>query len=274
MAVYLKGCGLSCKWCHSPESRRGEPELLFLRERCAVCGACVSVCKRGVHAVKDGARVLERAKCAGCGACVAACAREALRIAGRKVAAEEIVRKAVRLRPFFSHSDGGVTLTGGEVTAQPGFAEAILAGCRAEGIHTAIETCGAAPWATLKRLADLSDLILYDIKLIDEREHRRWTGASNRRILANAKRLAGRNIVIRVPLIPGITDTEANLRGVFSFMNDAGLSRVSLLPYNPSTGAKYEWVGEECVTEGVSQTAERMHEIEALASATGAETQR
>ena len=94
----------------------------------------------------------------------------------------------------------------------------------------------------LERLADLSDLVLYDLKLIDDAEHRRWTGASNRQILDNARRLAGRNVQVRVPLIPGITDTDANLPGLFGFMQEAGLRRVALLPYNPSAGAKYQWL--------------------------------
>ncbi len=106
-----------------------------------------------------------------------------------------------------------MTLTGGEVTMQPDFAEAVLRGCREAGIHTAIETCGACDWPTLERLADAADLVLYDLKLMDDAAHRRWTGASNRRILENARRLAGRNVQVRVPLIPGVTDTEREPAG-------------------------------------------------------------
>jgi pyruvate formate lyase activating enzyme len=139
------------------------------------------------------------------------------------------------------------------VTGQPEFAEAVLAGCRAEGIHTAIETCGACSWPRLRTLADLCDLVLYDLKLIDEGQHLRWTGASNRAILANARRLGAHNVQIRVPLIPGITDSEENLAGIYAFIQQAGLHQVALLPYNPSAGAKYEWLDRPYTLQGKPQ---------------------
>jgi pyruvate formate lyase activating enzyme len=241
MAVYLKGCPLACAWCHSPESQRAVPELVFVADRCAACGACVQACAHGVHELSGSAHLLHRANCEVCGRCAEGCIPHALSVKGYSVPADEVVRRAVRMRPFFAHS-GGVTLSGGEVTMQPDFAEAVLTGCREAGIHTAIETCGACDWPTLERLADRADLVLYDLKLIDEAAHRRWTGASNRPILENARRLAGHNVQVRVPLIPGVTDTEANLRAIADFMAGAGLRRVALLPYNPSAGAKYEWL--------------------------------
>jgi pyruvate formate lyase activating enzyme len=147
------------------------------------------------------------------------------------------------MKPFFDHSRGGVTLTGGEVTAQVEFAEVVLAGCRSQGIHTAIETCGACNWPILERLLAHTDVVLYDLKLLDDQQHREWTGVTNRRILDNVRRLASYNVHVRVPLIPGITDTRENLSGIFAFMRGAGLHSVALLPYNPSAAAKYEWLG-------------------------------
>ena len=179
--------------------------------------------------------------------------------------------RAVRMKAFFDHSGGGVTLSGGEVTGQPEFAAAVLAACRSAGIHTAIETCGASTWAHLERLADLSDLVLYDLKLIDDTEHRRWTGASNHLILDNARRLAGRNVQVRVPLIPGITDTDANLIGLFGFMHEATLRRVALLPYNPSAGAKYQWLDRTYDISGEPQDAERLAELVRMAESMGLE---
>jgi pyruvate formate lyase activating enzyme len=178
------------------------------------------------------------------------------------------VEKASRLKPFFRHS-GGITLTGGEVTFQPEFAAAILAGCRSLGVHTAIETSGACDWSRLKRVLVHTDLVLYDLKLIDEEEHRRWTGASNRQILENATRLAGYNVQVRVPLIPGITDTEENLRGIFSFMRKVGLSSVALLPYNPSAPAKYEWLGLTYEIQGETQDRERLSALADMARGMG-----
>jgi len=168
------------------------------------------------------------------------------------------VAKAARLKPFFDHSGGGVTLSGGEPTSQSNFAAHVLEGCQSQGIHTTIETCGACAWTVLERLVARADLVLYDLKLIDEEAHRRWTGVSNRQILRNAARLSQHNVRVRVPLIPDITDTEGNLHGIFTFMRRVGLSAVELLPYNPSSGAKYEWLGLTYEICGETQDPDRL----------------
>jgi pyruvate formate lyase activating enzyme len=184
-----------------------------------------------------------------------------------------IVERATRLEPFFEHSGGGITLTGGEVTLQSEFAEAVLAGCRAEGIHTIIETCGACSWERLARLAQHTDLVLYDLKLVDEAAHRRWTGATNARILDNARQLAedGVPTVVRVPLIPGITDTAENVRDVFGFMRKVGLARVALLPYNTSAGAKYEWLDRRYDIDAETQDDEALGRIVEMGRGLGME---
>jgi len=271
MAVYLKGCPLRCLWCHSPESQNAEKEVALSGHRCGQCGACVSVCPARAQSLTEGRRSFDRAACRVCGACVEACPTGALAIKGVSVWAAEIVHRAVRMRRFFDHSGGGVTLSGGEATSQTDFAAAILAGCRTEGIHTALETAGPCAWETLKRLADLTDLILYDLKLIDDELHRRYVGGTNERILDNARRLAGREVIIRVPLIPGITDTRENLSAVFDFMADARLTRVALLPYNPSAAAKYEWLGRPYELQAETQDAAQLASMRAAARAAGFE---
>lgn len=272
MAVYLKGCPLACAWCHSPESRSPRPQLIFARDRCALCGTCVAVCPYGVHRIQDGQHLLERELCRTCGTCVANCEHGAVAIKGFMVTAAEIIERAVRLKPFFCHSGGGITLTGGEVTMQPDFAGAILAGCRAEGIHTCIETCGATSWHTLSRLLQHCNLVLYDLKVMDNAAHRRWVGASNRQILANAARLAdGHNVQVRVPLIPGITDSDENLDAIFAFMRRVGLGSVALLPYNPSAGAKYEWLGESYTIQAEPQSKDALQRMVEMAQQTGLE---
>lgn len=269
MAVYLKGCPLSCAWCHSPESRHAEPQLIFLRDRCALCGACVAVCPQGAHRIEAERHTIERDLCRACGRCVEVCPNEALAIKGYSITAGEVVARAVRMKPFFRYSHGGITLTGGEVTLQPEFAAAVLEGCRAEGIHTAIETCGACSWPTLERLLAHTDLVLYDLKLMDDAAHRRWVGASNQRILDNAARLAGYDVQVRVPLIPGVTDREENLRAIYGFMRDVGLSSVALLSYNEAAGAKYEWLGLPYAIQGVRQSREALADAVEMARQMG-----
>jgi pyruvate formate lyase activating enzyme len=273
MAVYLKGCPLACRWCHSPESQHSQPDLILVRERCTLCGRCATLCAQSAHHVDDAQHTIDRERCLASGECVENCPSGALAIKGEWISASAVVARAVRMMPFFHHSGGGVTLTGGEVTGQVAFATEVLGRCRAHGIHTAVETCGASSWPRLQPLAVHADLVLYDLKLLDEGQHRRWTGATNRQILANARRLAanGYNVQVRVPLIPEVTDTEANLRGIFGFMGEAGLRRVTLLPYNPSAGAKYEWLGRRYEIVGEPQSAERLAEMVEMACKVGLE---
>ena len=275
LAVYLKGCPLTCRWCHSPESRRPEPELILVRSRCRACGACAAACPQGGHEVGEAGHRVHRERCRACGECVHHCPQGALAIKGYRLAASAVVAKAARLLPFFRHSGGGLTLTGGEVTAQPDFAQAVLEGAQAAGVHTAIETNGACPWGTLARLARHCDLVLYDLKLMDPAAHRRWTGARNGRILANVARLAGLGVPtqVRIPLIPGITDIEANLAAIFTFMRQVGLRSASLLPYNPAAGAKYEWLDLPFRVTGKAQTPQVLGRLLWLAEKAGVQAE-
>jgi len=235
LAVYLKGCPLSCKWCHSPESQGSEPELVLTHDRCLLCGRCAVVCAQSAHVVEDGRHSIARERCVACGRCVAICPSRALAIKGYWISAGEVVEQAVRMKPFFDHSGGGITLSGGEVAAQAEFAAAVLAGCREQGIHTAIETSGATSWDRLRSLVELCDLVLYDIKLVDEAAHRKWVGASNQQILDNA-------ISIGCSSRQG-THQEANtFRSVGSPWASAALLKPATgapsSPFRPSSGGR------------------------------------
>lgn len=156
-------------------------------------------------------------------------------LAGHAMSRNDVLVMITQDIPFYEVSGGGVTLSGGEPLAQPEFVKGVLAGCREAGIHTAVDTCGEAPWAHFEELRGLVDLWLYDLKVIDNEGHRKFTRTGNEVILENLIKLAkiGAEVRIRVPLIPGITDTEANLKALAAFAADpAGVRHIDLLPYN------------------------------------------
>jgi len=271
MTVYLKGCPLSCAWCHSPESQSPEPEVVWYQTRCIKCGACVNACPEGLRMLGIIAPE-ERARCTMCGACIEACPARAREICGRTVTAGKVAAQAERLRPFFAHTGGGVTLTGGEPTAQPDFAHAIAHLCRRAGVHVALETCGYAPWQTIERLAEAVDLWLYDMKLPDSAAHEQYTGAPNERIIENLRALidSGADVIVRVPLIPGINDDDETIRAIARLVTELGADRIDLLPFNPATGGKYSWLGlPDPMPDATRQSPERIAELQAICAECG-----
>jgi len=269
MAVYLKGCPLSCRWCHSPESKKPGAELIFMRCRCVLCGACQTACPRHLHQVTSSSHLISRSECVACGQCIQYCIHDALALKGYTASAAAIADRAIHMKPFFYYSGGGITLTGGEATLQAAFAEAVLIECKKHGIHTALETCGFCDWRVLEALLKHTDLLLYDLKLMDDEQHKYWCGASNQKILQNASRLADYPAIIRIPLIPGITDTPENLGEIFAFMKGAGLKSVELLPYNPASAAKYEWLDTPYPVTGEPQSSEQLEALIQMARQAG-----
>ena len=244
--VFFKGCPLRCWWCHNPESLDRRPVLGFTASRCIACGACVEACAMGVHRLSNGAHAMERRLCRICGRCAAACPARALEILGRKVSVRNVMRILERDLPFYEASGGGVTLSGGEPLAQPQFAAALLRACRRAGIATALDTCGYAPWAEIERLLPLVDLWLYDLKHTDPAAHKRATGVSNRRMMANLRRLAasGARIWLRVPLVPRFNDSQGHLEALAQLAAAMGpIERLHLLPYHRLGVGKRKRVG-------------------------------
>lgn len=244
--VFFKGCPLRCSWCHNPEAMGHQPVLAFTPKHCAACGACVSACDGRVHAITDGRHRLERVRCRACGLCTEACPRQALELIGREVTAAEVMASVEKDREFYETSGGGVTFSGGEPFAQPGFLHALLTLARQAGVHTAVDTCGHAEWSDLKRSASLIDLFLYDIKLMQPDMHRDATGVDNARILENLRRLdeLGRPIVVRRPVVPGINDGTADFVALGRFLaSRRNCVRVELLPYHRLAEAKHERIG-------------------------------
>ncbi len=281
-AVYLKGCQLRCSWCHSPETQSFSPELLFLPQKCNACGRCLEVCAQDALTPVDdrpadggvpGCRVaIDWQRCTHCGACAAVCFTGALKIAGTWMTAGEVLSQVEKDQPFFAASGGGVTLTGGEATAQPVFARQFLAGCRALGIHTALETNGCVSWQVFQDLIPVVDLFLYDIKHMDDASHSRLTGVSNRLPLENLRRLAGlcAAIIVRVPCIPGLNDDAINIDATAAYARQVGVKTIHLLPYNASAGAKYAWLGRNySLPDWQSQSSEKMDELAGICRSYG-----
>ena len=278
--VFLKGCPLRCAWCHSPESQSPAPEPMPLPDRCIRCGSCVAACPEHAiiapggehdHETGEGAGPwdiwrTEEGRCRVCGACVEACPTGARTIVGEQMSVAAVVEAIERDRIFYDESGGGVTFSGGEPLMQPAFLEALVEQCRARRIHVAVDTSGFGDPAALERI--WPNLFLFDVKAIDEERHRAITGVSNRIILENLARVATRvarsdpsdfghrtsdfglrtsddrcQVIVRFPLVPGVTDDDAEVREVGRTLSSLGISRLDVLPYHRAGLAKYERLG-------------------------------
>jgi pyruvate formate lyase activating enzyme len=247
--IFLKGCPLNCWWCHNPEGQRMEPELILRPERCIGCGACLDVCESGAVVLEGDVIVTRRARCTACGACVDVCYTEARELVGRHMTVDQVMDEIGQDVAFYDQSGGGVTFSGGDPLAQPAFLRDLLRACQTRGVHTALDTCGHAPWEVLDGVREDVDLFLYDLKLMDDARHREFTGVSNELILGNLEALSrkGHQIVLRVPIIPGINDDEENLRRIAVLAADLpSLERVDLLPYHRIGRDKYQRLGRPC----------------------------
>lgn len=245
--VFFKGCNLKCTWCHNPETISGGNRLLFYENRCIGCGACVAACPNGAHRVENGRHIIDRDRCTGCGRCADGCFSGALRMAARSMTVEEVMHEVRQDRLYYNESGGGVTLSGGEVLCQQAFAAELLAACRAEGISIAVESNICFDFSAIRDTLAQTDLIMCDLKCADDDAHRRYTGVSNAKIIANLKQIdeLGIPMIVRTPLIPGATDGESNIRAVARIL--APLKRLryyELLNFNPLGAPKYDALGQ------------------------------
>ena len=233
--VFFKGCPLNCQWCHNPESRHPLPERIM---------------SNGYHRCARWLRTEEP------------------NVIGKEVTVDECVREIEKDVVFFDQSGGGVTFSGGEPLMQPAFLEALLRACRARRIHTAVDTSGHVSWSALEPLVELTDLFLYDLKLLDSSEHMSWTGVNTRKIHENLRKLhdADARIVVRVPLIPGITDTAQNLTAIRALVQRLpNIHELNLLPYNPIAPDKYRRMGKpHSLGRLEKQTPEQLSELQSL----------
>lgn len=257
--VFLKGCPLRCWWCHNPESQSPKPELMYKRKRCIACGECIKNCPRSAIS-KSGQHVsINRKLCNLCKKCARACPSEALVVVGRAAKTDEVLQEIDKDALFYDESGGGVTFSGGEPLMQPTFLDALLKGCKKRNIRTALDTCGYASCETMERIDDKVDLFLYDIKTMDDRTHRKYTGVSNKLIIRNFKRLAedGNSISVRFPVIPGINDGAKNVRKTAEFALSQGVKQVCLLPYHRAGIEKYRSLDRTYKLENLQSPSDR-----------------
>ncbi len=261
--VFLKGCPLQCIWCCNPEGQKMHPELKVTASQCNGCEKCLAVCPKGAISLDEadiGFRLrVDRTRCDNCLKCIDVCFTEALDKFGTWYTVDELFNELKKDEPFYRASGGGVTIGGGEATCQPSFILKLIRKCRENYLHTAIDTCGFI--TTEDGLAAFmeADLVLYDLKVMDPQEHLRCTGVSNEVILANLKKrdAAKKPAIIRVPLIPGYTDGDTNLRAIAEFLSGLNcVDRVDLLAVHEYGKVKYEQMGMEYKLLGVRPLSE------------------
>ncbi len=266
--VFLKGCPLRCAWCHNPEGISPHRELMVIETRCVSCLECCRACPAAAEFSGDRPLPARHAQCRLCGACVEACPTQARRMAGQDLSVDELLAALLEDRVFYEESGGGVTFSGGEPLLQAEFLCEALGECRARGLTTAVETCGLAAQPDLLRVARLADVVLYDLKLLDEEKHRRYTGASNRQILENLKALGREHqqIWIRVPLVPGVNDSATELGAIARLAASIpAVRQVNLLPFHRAGIHKSRRLGRgEEMAQTMPPRAEAMAEAMAL----------
>ncbi len=252
--IFLKGCPLSCKWCGNPESRVSELQPGVYSVRCIgkeKCGICKEACGQedGLH-FEDMLTSINRDICTGCMKCVDACPADAIKQWGKSVSLDEVMDIIRRDVSYYESSGGGVTISGGEPLMQPEFTKALLKRCREEGIHTCLESTFCTDWHIIEDVMPYADMLITDIKHMDDEMHEKYTGVSNKRILENLSRLAKLNkpIIIRIPVIPGVNDNMENMGATADFIlkEMAGkVQQLQLLPFMRLGEEKYRSLGME-----------------------------
>jgi len=260
MTIFLKGCPLSCRWCHNPEGISPAIQKMYTESKCIGCGECVDHCPEQACELTDEGVVTDEKLCTACGLCAQVCPARASEMSGHYETVAELMKVIENERPFFDQSGGGVTFSGGEPLLYPDFLCAALDACGKLRIHRTVDTSGLVSKGKLLEVATRTDLFLYDLKLMDSKRHEQWTDAGNRRILKNLQALAatGADIQLRIPLIKGVNTDEANIEATAVFV--AALpgpeKTIRLLPYHDVAGSKAAKLGQRHDRGSMTEPAE------------------
>jgi len=249
--VFLKGCPLRCLWCHNPETQSDEPVLAYYVTNCIGCGQCMKACPAGALSRGDEGIIIDRGLCTSCGACACVCPAEAMVMHGREATVEEVLAEVEKDRPFYENSGGGVTLSGGEPLHQLAFAVGLMQAARESNLHTCLDTCGHVPWSAFEAIMPYTDLVLYDMKTLDDERHRQYTGCGNELILENLAALATAEVelLVRTPVVPGFNATADDMGAIADLLiglrqaSAAFVPALELLPYHELGESKFERLG-------------------------------
>ena len=242
--VFMKGCPLRCAWCHNPEGMHATPDLMWFDVRCIGARDCIEACpEKALKLTREGMQI-DRQLCTLCGECADACPSAALELIGKRWTTDELVKELLKDQVFYETSGGGVTFSGGEPLVQVNFLREVLPRCKEEDLHVALDTCGAMPQERYESILPWIDLILLDLKIMDEDRHREATGVSNKTILENAQFFARHNkpMWIRTPVIPGFTQNHGNIQAIGKFIREElpNVERWDLLAYTNLGRPKYK----------------------------------
>ena len=241
--LFVKGCPLRCRWCSNPETQQRHAELYFIAPRCKECRACIEVCPEDAITMNKDQKI-DQKRCNLCMRCVEACLYGSLEKVGTEVTPAEMAEKIEADKPFYIRSGGGVTISGGEPLFQPEFTSELLRLVHGKGIHTCLDTCGYGEPKDVKQVLENVDLVLLDIKQMDPKKHRRWTGVSNELILKNAESMADKcEVRISIPLIPGVNDDDENIEETIKFGKSLGIKFIDIMPLHKLGATKYQFLG-------------------------------
>lgn len=273
VTVFFKGCPLSCRWCHNPESISFKTEKLYNKSKCIGCGSCVAVCpENALRLTQTDGVVTDFEKCILCGKCAGVCPTKAIEMSGRNYSEEEVMAAVLKETNMMDASGGGVTFSGGEPLMYPEALKSLLIRCGREGIHRAIDTSGSVKSSVVEEVLPYTDLFLYDLKLMNTQAHRTWVGADNTLILKNLRLISDndKEYHIRIPLVEGVNTDDENITETIAFLN--GLRRkptvVGLLPYHNIASKKYEKLGRKYNENGMEEPSkERLVHIHSVFTA-------
>lgn len=263
--VFFKGCPLKCVWCHNPEGIGFQKQLSYYEHKCIGCGACVEVCPEGVHYFENRIHKLDRTKCKACGRCEEACFSRAIKLYGTEMSVEGLLQLLLEDKTFYDHSDGGVTLSGGECLMQADFCAELLKRLKENGIHTAVDTCGFVSRDAIDKVMPYTDVFLYDVKAFDEEVHIKCTGHSNKLILDNMKYIdmCEKAIEVRIPFVPGYNSDQ--MKKIAEILRELKhLTKVRVLPYHDYAGSKYAALDMKNTLPERSPEEAELKKIEAL----------